>query len=195
MIDVWKRLPRSQSRATGKLYDDVTAWEWFPHYWPFVAGIHQSTVVPPTKRPIMRSFDVFFVICMNKPLNKQSMYRWLDTPLCLCVTVNLVSVICQQELRNDTVKTSSNHLMCYIFLQSFQKVFSKRYWNRSKSNPCFACDGFDVWSTNTNQSTIFRWFNQIGFHLHYSDVIMGAMASQITSLTIVYSTVYSGADT
>ena len=29
---------------------------------------------------------------------------------------------------------------------------------------------------------------------HYSDVIMGAMASQITILTIVYSTVYSGAD-
>ena len=28
---------------------------------------------------------------------------------------------------------------------------------------------------------------------HYSDVIMGAMASQITSVTIVYSTVYSGA--
>ena len=29
---------------------------------------------------------------------------------------------------------------------------------------------------------------------HYSDVIMGAMASQITGLTIVYSNVYSGAD-
>ena len=29
---------------------------------------------------------------------------------------------------------------------------------------------------------------------HYNDVIMGAMASQITSLTIVYSTVYLGAD-
>ena len=29
---------------------------------------------------------------------------------------------------------------------------------------------------------------------HYSDVIMSAMASQITSLTIVYSSVYSGAD-
>ena len=29
--------------------------------------------------------------------------------------------------------------------------------------------------------------------LHYSDVIMGAMASQITNLTTVYSTVYSGA--
>ena len=29
---------------------------------------------------------------------------------------------------------------------------------------------------------------------HYGDVITGTMASQITSLTIVYSTVYSGAD-
>ena len=30
--------------------------------------------------------------------------------------------------------------------------------------------------------------------MHYSDIIMTAMVSQITSLTIVYSTVYSGAD-
>ena len=30
--------------------------------------------------------------------------------------------------------------------------------------------------------------------LHYDDVIMSAIASQITSLTIVYSTVYPGAD-
>ena len=32
------------------------------------------------------------------------------------------------------------------------------------------------------------------FGIHYNDVIMGAMTSQITSLTIVYSTVYSGVD-
>ena len=30
--------------------------------------------------------------------------------------------------------------------------------------------------------------------IHYNDVIMGTMASQINSLTIVYSNVYSGAD-
>ena len=30
--------------------------------------------------------------------------------------------------------------------------------------------------------------------MHYDDVIMGAIASKITSLTVVYSTVYSGAD-
>ena len=31
-------------------------------------------------------------------------------------------------------------------------------------------------------------------HSHYNDVVIGAMASQITTLTIVYSTVYSGTD-
>ena len=40
------------------------------------------------------------------------------------------------------------------------------------------------------------WLRQvrerINVHGHYDDVIMSAMASQITSLVIVYSTVYSG---
>ena len=35
--------------------------------------------------------------------------------------------------------------------------------------------------------------NLIG-HFHYSDVILSAMSSQITSIMIVYSTVYSGTD-
>ena len=38
------------------------------------------------------------------------------------------------------------------------------------------------------------WMKCLRAHDHYCDVIMGTMASQITSLTIVYSTVYSDAD-
>ena len=34
----------------------------------------------------------------------------------------------------------------------------------------------------------------MSFYTHYSDVMMGAIASQITSPTIVYSTIYSGGD-
>ena len=41
-------------------------------------------------------------------------------------------------------------------------------------------------ATNTHIHTIFGRY--------YSDVIMGTVTSQITSLTIVYLTVYSGAD-
>ena len=32
------------------------------------------------------------------------------------------------------------------------------------------------------------------FNIHYNDAILNVMASQVTSLTIVYSTVYSGTD-
>ena len=38
------------------------------------------------------------------------------------------------------------------------------------------------------------WFLTCFCRDHYSEVIMGPIASQITSLTIVYSTVYSDAD-
>ena len=34
----------------------------------------------------------------------------------------------------------------------------------------------------------------VSHNFHYNDVIMGAIASQITSLSIVYSTIYSSAD-
>ena len=38
-----------------------------------------------------------------------------------------------------------------------------------------------------------KW-SETGHHCHYSDVIMTAMVSQITGVSIVYSTVWSGAD-
>ena len=38
------------------------------------------------------------------------------------------------------------------------------------------------------------WKSDLCSVTHYNDVIMGALVSQITSLTIVYSTVYSGTD-
>ena len=41
---------------------------------------------------------------------------------------------------------------------------------------------------------LFLMFMKIFQRQHYRDVIMGAMVSQITSLAIVYSTVYSGED-
>ena len=43
-------------------------------------------------------------------------------------------------------------------------------------------------------SLLFKYAGCNGLTKHYSDVIMGAMASQITSLTTVYSTTYSGED-
>ena len=46
------------------------------------AGI--STVIGelPSQRPVTRSFVVFFHLCLNKRLSKQSWGWWVETPLC-----------------------------------------------------------------------------------------------------------------
>ena len=46
------------------------------------AGNSSVTVEFPTQRPVTRSFDVFFYLCLNKRLNKQSWGWWFETPLC-----------------------------------------------------------------------------------------------------------------
>ena len=52
--------------------------------------------------------------------------------------------------------------------------------------------GFCCANPGLNQTIVGTWRAML--LAHYDDVIMGTIASQITSLTIVYSTVYSGAD-
>ena len=47
---------------------------------------------------------------------------------------------------------------------------------------------------STAAKTPAKFQSDITSSLHYNDVIMGSIASQINSLTIVYSAIYSGAD-
>ena len=51
----------------------------------------------------------------------------------------------------------------------------------------------NIWANFTHYSWLPRLLYVPFCRIHYGDVIMGAIASQITSLTIVYSTVYSDA--
>ena len=61
-----------------------------------------------------------------------------------------------------------------------------------RSSSCYIQPGTKVLHCQNLQLTS-SWNNYSATH-HYCDIIMGAIAFQITSLTIVYSTVYSGAD-
>ena len=60
-------------------------------------------------------------------------------------------------------------------------------------NTSFAPEQCYNWPS-ISEATLKNMSNRAQEPTHYSDVIMGAMASKITSLTIVYWTVYSGAD-
>ena len=56
-------------------------WRHFLRYWPFVWGILPVTGEFPTQRPVMRNFDVFFDLCLNKRLSKQWRGWWFEMPL------------------------------------------------------------------------------------------------------------------
>ena len=89
------------------------------------------------------------------------------------------------------------HDMCHYGSATGSKSLLTSHQTRSNMNPvgcsfpqpASKCHYHDVtWESGrhtTGNSTTFS---------HYNDVIMGPMASQITSLTVVYSTVYSGTD-
>ena len=66
--------------TNGIHHDDVIKRNHFPRYWNFVRGNHRSPVHSPSQRPVTRSFDIFFDLCPNKRLSKQTRHRWSETP-------------------------------------------------------------------------------------------------------------------
>ena len=83
--------------------------------------------------------------------------------------------------------------------------FTGKWWFPLTMGQIFDASLDDSLNNLLNKHTRGRWITMLWLSLgilsmrwlcrfHYNDVIMSAMASQITSLTIVYSTFYSGAD-
>ena len=59
-------------------HDNVIKWKHFLRYWPFSRRIHRSPVNSPHKRPLTRSFDVFFDLRLKKRLSKRSWRWWFE---------------------------------------------------------------------------------------------------------------------
>ena len=57
-------------------HDDVIKWKHFPHYWPFVWGIHRSTVNSPHKGQWCEAL----MHALNKRLSKQLGGWWFEMP-------------------------------------------------------------------------------------------------------------------
>ena len=62
------------------VHDDVIKWKHFPHYWPFVRGIHRTPANSPHKGQ-WHGILIFSLICTpNKLLSKQSWGWWFEMP-------------------------------------------------------------------------------------------------------------------
>ena len=133
----------------------------------------------PGQRPVTRSFDVFFDLRLNKRLSKQSWGWWFDTPsrpLWRHCNGTWWDGVTKQSANTRCAHCNENHT--WWLCPKWWKLFSEDIWwlqikllIKRDTSPHCSC------------------------HIsHYGDVIMSTIASQITSLTIVYSTVYSGVD-
>ena len=71
----------------------MTSWKHCPYYWHFVRRIHPWPLYSPQKSREIRSFDVFFVVRLNKLLYKQSNWRLFQTPWCHCNAVHRLQLV------------------------------------------------------------------------------------------------------
>ena len=103
-------------------------------------------------------------------------------------------------LRRDIFLREDNRL-CYYSWLAVSKECLLSIWYSRKTRKGWSISLDQAWNLK-NKPLQWKYFGAtkaLQFHViavsthHYSDVIMGVMASQITSLTIVYSTFYSGA--
>ena len=62
-------------------HDYVIKWKHFPRYWPFVRGIHRSSVNSPHKGQWRGALMFFFYLRLIKRLSKHSRGWWFETPL------------------------------------------------------------------------------------------------------------------
>ena len=145
----------------------------------FLRGIHRSPVNSPYKRPVTRKMfpfdDVIMFTSLFKSLHDKCVYvpvhhRRLTLPTSPSVIHFLILVYHPDELLQTAIFMPGmlgGEIMHGTMWFGENLIYSSMLWKGLKR----------PWHL-----------------LHYYDVIMGTTASQITSLAIVYSIVYSGAD-
>ena len=85
-----------------------------------------------------------------------------------------------QHVQHISTNIHTVHALLCLFVVWYELYFTCTFQD------CFTGTGASI------RLPSYHWSNS-AYH-HYSDVIVGSMASQIRGITIVYSTVYSGAD-
>ena len=71
-------------------HDDITAWKRFLHYWSVVWGTQWWQIEPPHTRPVVRSFDVFFLLAINAI--ERTSCRWFETPCRSCDVTGCINL-------------------------------------------------------------------------------------------------------
>ena len=160
-------------------------WKQFPRYWPFVRGIHRSPVNSPQKRRWRGAFMFSFICAWI------IRWGWFETPSSsLWRHFNVLALRTQTSNVMGITRSKIWLLMSWLFvspghLQPWHwlcKINGGRrvVFHEEGMPPSSHC-----------REKIMQIHNRFD---HYSDLMMSAMASQITRVSICCLTVCSGAD-
>ena len=178
-----KFVPRSRIDNISSIGSDHGL-EHFQRYWPFVRGIHRSSVNFPHKRPVAQSFDIFSDLHLNKRLSKQSRHWWFETPSrslwlhCDVIPTNDVVMASRWRFEHGSSRWNIHQIGCQfqynpaMIPMILMKPFKHYDWKIFSKHRPLDCSS----------------------HIYYSDVMMSAMASQTIGISIVYSSVCPGVD-
>ena len=143
--------------------------------------------------PVVRQFEVYYGgfvypqdgICLVNTgpglLLSISPYNEASTPLLCCINLSEI----ESDGHNLQVETL---LSIGIIFSPLQSTYHKNTSGQNSATCSIQLLGIYTWKCSAYKNTcslLIKW--------HYGDVIMTTMASQTTSLTVVYSTVYSDA--
>ena len=163
-----------QIKMWGNLFERITICNSLCFIWIVIAG---------------KWFQVFVICVSNVRLTKNGLcchsshFRiWLHVPKKNVMVMFRIQTTCQLVLSlSFNIKSSSAILNAvYIIPKWYEKI--DIYKKMTEILSSFVVGDVPVDGLTPSDRT------------HYGDVIMSSMASQITSLSIVYSPVYSGAD-
>ena len=113
-------------------HDDVIQMETFSALLALCEGNPPVTVEFPSQRPVMRRFDVFFDLRLNKQLSKQSRRLWFEAPSRSvwrhCIANNID--ICQWIFRKFYAEYCNISDMAIMFCVQLQKNTSTKRGKR-----------------------------------------------------------------
>ena len=84
----------------------------------------------PSQRPVMRRFDVFFGLCLNKQLSKQSRRRWFET------SSHSLWRHCNVKIKSWLIRNSSYYYEKYFHNHAKHHTKGAHLWRMLKPMPC-----------------------------------------------------------
>ena len=111
----------------GHYHDDVIKWKHFPHYWPFVRGIHQSLGNSPHKGQWRRTL-IFSLICAwtNRWANNRDTgdlkYHWGHVHYVTVMYFQVRIFLCKFTLFINNV-SHTKFILIWLIDKDFKQIF------------------------------------------------------------------------